>query len=109
MMKTMLGRRSIVALFGINAIVRAWRFAAGTIEDAPECFPIGPSLTGREEFLSLHCRDFFCGGNDKELVHAGSVALADLLDGRLEREWQPQWECPGPGGHELILFKASVG
>jgi hypothetical protein len=53
--------------------------AAIAIKDAAKGIAVGEAAALKKKFFGLHGSDFFCGGYNEELIHAGSVAITDCL------------------------------
>jgi hypothetical protein len=68
----------------LNPVFRSGIFAAGTIQNLPESFPVGALDPLREEFLCLQGGDLLGGGNYQKLIHAGPVLIALCLYGSLQ-------------------------
>jgi hypothetical protein len=74
-----------------------------------EGFAVGAIAPVEEELFGLHGCDLLGSGDDKELIDAGSIAVADALKSGFERNRQTQREDCDFGGHGSILLRASPG
>lgn len=88
----------------VPRVFRGWSFSALAIEDATKGLAVGAVAALQEELLGLHDGNLFRGGDHQKLVHAGSVAVAEVLKSRLERNRQVQREGSDLCGHGLILL-----
>jgi len=74
-----------------------------------EGFAIGAIAPVEEELFGLHGCDLLGSGDYKELIDAGSIAVADALKSGFERNWQTQGEDCDFGGHGSILLELRRG
>src|SRR5271157_5990013 len=101
------------AVFGaerlVEGVFRVWRLATVAVENTQKSRIVGSLAALRKEVLGLHRSDLLSRGDNQKLVHAGLVALADLLNLSLQRDGQPQGKCRNSSGHGNSLFRTSPG